>query len=232
MRTTLNSSINLTLPHTLRRPPRRPLLTHWIIGYEIKLLGPYPALVDKPLHPVDGMVCGLLSPTKLDRLAAYETDKSDLQPCLINVLNNDGSTEETIEGVSFMWNGRQDELREDFSIAHKWAQAPGPQPINGGPSKPIQSPFLCPNIVLARIKSIFFACTNLYIQIHHTVIHEEIYTGDYVCHWHITLSLVITYNSLSYTDSPTPKLAAKRSANFPQIHFRFTFRFTSDSIQI
>ncbi|KAJ9488845.1 hypothetical protein VN97_g4432 [Penicillium thymicola] len=52
---------------------------------------------------------------------------------------------------------------------------------------------------------------------------------------HITLSLVITYNSLSYKDSPTPKLAAKRSANF----FRFTsdslqihFRFTSDSIQI
>ncbi|KOS38169.1 hypothetical protein ACN38_g11013 [Penicillium nordicum] len=38
---------------------------------------------------------------------------------------------------------------------------------------------------------------------------------------------------------PPPKLAAKRSANFLQIHFRFTsdslqifFRFTSDSLQI
>ncbi|KAJ9486162.1 hypothetical protein VN97_g7168 [Penicillium thymicola] len=49
-----------------------------------------------------------------------------------------------------------------------------------------------------------------------------------VCHWHITLSLVITYNSLLYKDSPTPKLAAKRSANFLQIQFRFT----SDSLQI
>ncbi|KAJ9484736.1 hypothetical protein VN97_g8641 [Penicillium thymicola] len=36
------------------------------------------------------------------------------------------------------------------------------------------------------------------------------------------------YNSLLYKDSLTPKLAAKRSANFLQIHFRFT----SDSIQI
>ncbi|KOS46066.1 hypothetical protein ACN38_g2971 [Penicillium nordicum] len=37
-----------------------------------------------------------------------------------------------------------------------------------------------------------------------------------------------TYNSLSYKDSPTPKLAAKRSANLVQIQFRFN----SDSIQI
>ncbi|KAJ9492112.1 hypothetical protein VN97_g1167 [Penicillium thymicola] len=35
-----------------------------------------------------------------------------------------------------------------------------------------------------------------------------------------------TYNSLLYKDSPTPKLAAKRSANFLQIQFRFT----SDSL--
>ncbi|KAJ9482239.1 hypothetical protein VN97_g11205 [Penicillium thymicola] len=38
----------------------------------------------------------------------------------------------------------------------------------------------------------------------------------------------LRYNSLPYKDSPTPKLAAKRSANFLQIHFRFT----SDSLQI
>ncbi|KOS37673.1 hypothetical protein ACN38_g11521 [Penicillium nordicum] len=44
----------------------------------------------------------------------------------------------------------------------------------------------------------------------------------------ITLSLVITYNSLSYKDSPTPKLAAKKSTNFLRIHFRFT----TDSLQI
>ncbi|KAJ9482340.1 hypothetical protein VN97_g11101, partial [Penicillium thymicola] len=60
-----------------------------------------------------------------------------------------------------------------------------------------------------------------------------------ICHRHITLSLVITYNSLSYKDSSTPKLAAKRSANFLRIQFRsnldsiqIQFRFNSDSIQI
>ncbi|KOS37012.1 hypothetical protein ACN38_g12215 [Penicillium nordicum] len=76
----------------------------------------------------------------------------------------------------------------DFSIAHRWAQASGPQhnpqwamgsvlksqlnpqPINGRPSKPIKSPFLCPNIALARIKSIFYANTNLYIPLYHIVI--------------------------------------------------------------
>ncbi|KAJ9483834.1 hypothetical protein VN97_g9563 [Penicillium thymicola] len=46
--------------------------------------------------------------------------------------------------------------------------------------------------------------------------------GKDLCHRHITLSLVITHNSLPYKDSPTLKLAAKRSANFPQIQFRFT----------
>ncbi|KOS39012.1 hypothetical protein ACN38_g10161, partial [Penicillium nordicum] len=42
---------------------------------------------------------------------------------------------------------------------------------------------------------------------------------------------------IPYKDSPTPKLAAKRSANF-QIQFRFSsdsvqiqFRFSSDSVQ-
>ncbi|KOS44077.1 hypothetical protein ACN38_g5021 [Penicillium nordicum] len=60
----------------------------------------------------------------------------------------------------------------NLSIAHKWAQAPGPQPnpqwamgpvfkaqpnpqpINRRPLKPTKSPFLCTNIVLARIKQL------------------------------------------------------------------------------
>ncbi|KAB8215790.1 hypothetical protein BDV33DRAFT_8408 [Aspergillus novoparasiticus] len=90
---TLCKVLGSSKPPPMMRPAR-------IICYEIKLWGPYPALLDKPLHPVDGMVCGLLSPTQLDRLAAYETDKYRLKSCLINVLNNDGGTEETIEGVS------------------------------------------------------------------------------------------------------------------------------------
>ncbi|KAJ5230719.1 hypothetical protein N7489_011427 [Penicillium chrysogenum] len=110
----LSRVLGSSKPLPIMRPAR-------IIGYEIKLWGPYPALVDnKPLHPVDGIVCGLLSPTQLDRLAAYETDKYHLRACLINVLNNDGNTEKTIEGASFMWNGRQDELREGTFDLKQW----------------------------------------------------------------------------------------------------------------
>ncbi|KAJ9485748.1 hypothetical protein VN97_g7603 [Penicillium thymicola] len=57
-------------------------------------------------------------------------------------------------------------------------------------------------------------------------------TGDEVCHRHITLSLVITYNSLPYKDSPTPKLAAKRSTKYSSDSIQIQFRFNSDSIQI
>ncbi|CAG8037669.1 unnamed protein product [Penicillium nalgiovense] len=109
----LSKVLGSSKPLPIMRPAR-------IIGYEIKLWGQYPALLDKPLHPVDGIVCGLLSPTQLDRLAAYETDKYCLRACLINVLNNDSSTEKTIEGVSFMWNGRQDELREGTFDLKQW----------------------------------------------------------------------------------------------------------------
>ncbi|KAJ5840531.1 uncharacterized protein N7525_005719 [Penicillium rubens] len=52
----LSKVLRSSKPLPIMRPAR-------ITGYEIKLWGPYPALVDdKPLHPVDGMVCGLLSP--------------------------------------------------------------------------------------------------------------------------------------------------------------------------
>ena len=110
---TLSKVLGSSKPLPMMRPAR-------IIGYEIKLWGPYPALLDKPLNPVDGIVCGLLSPTQLDRLAAYETDKYHLQACLIDVLNHDGSTQKTIEGVSFMWNGRQNELREGTFDLKQW----------------------------------------------------------------------------------------------------------------
>ncbi|KAJ5787245.1 hypothetical protein N7457_002235 [Penicillium paradoxum] len=101
---TLSQVLKLSTPPPVMRRAR-------VIGFEIRLWGPYPALVDgKPLHQVDGMACELLSPTQLDRLAAYETDKYSLMTCLIDLLNDDGSTARTIEGVAFMWNGQQDEL--------------------------------------------------------------------------------------------------------------------------
>ncbi|KAJ5091281.1 hypothetical protein NUU61_006151 [Penicillium alfredii] len=90
-------------------------------GYRIKLWGPYPAFIEgQTFHFVDGMVCEPLSPTQLDRLAAYETDKYRRLSCLIEVLNDDDSIKETIEGITFAWNGRQDELQEGTFDLTQW----------------------------------------------------------------------------------------------------------------
>lgn len=111
-----------TLSQVLKSSERPPVMRRArVIGYEIKLWGPYPALLDgEPLHLVDGMVYEILSQTELDRLAAYETDKYQLRPCLIDLLNDDDSVEKTIEGVAFMWDGQQDELREGTFDLKQW----------------------------------------------------------------------------------------------------------------
>ncbi|KAJ5404865.1 hypothetical protein N7465_006149 [Penicillium sp. CMV-2018d] len=111
-----------TLSQVLKSSKRPPVLRHArVIGFEIKLWGPYPALLSgKPLRSVDGMAYEILSQTQLDRLAAYETDKYQLRPCLIELLNDDDSIEETVEGVTFMWNGQRDELREGTFDLKRW----------------------------------------------------------------------------------------------------------------
>ncbi|PKY05123.1 hypothetical protein P168DRAFT_235402, partial [Aspergillus campestris IBT 28561] len=92
-----------------------------VVGYETKLWGPYPALVDgEPLCSVDGMACEIFSRTQLDRLAEYETDKYRLRACLIQLLDDDDETVKTVEGVTSMWDGRHEELREGTFDLREW----------------------------------------------------------------------------------------------------------------
>ncbi|VUC33305.1 unnamed protein product [Clonostachys rosea] len=75
-------------PATLRRvagleesPRLRP--AH-VVGYETKLWGPYPALLDGPPgHIVRGMACEIEGGEAKDRLAAYETANYGVKLCLI-----------------------------------------------------------------------------------------------------------------------------------------------------
>ena len=100
-------------PHVMRRAR--------VIGFEIKLWGPYPALLNgESLRSVDGTAYEILSQTELDRLEAYETDKYQLIPCFSDLLNDDDSVEKTIEGVAFMRDGKQDELREGTFDLKQW----------------------------------------------------------------------------------------------------------------
>jgi gamma-glutamylcyclotransferase (GGCT)/AIG2-like uncharacterized protein YtfP len=111
-----------TLSQVLRTSDRLPIISRArVIGYEIKLWGPYPALIDsKPLRPVDGMVFEIMSKTQLDRLVSYETDNYQLQPCLIDILNQDDSVKCTVDGVTFMWNGQEEELQEGKFDLKQW----------------------------------------------------------------------------------------------------------------
>ncbi|KAJ5112248.1 hypothetical protein N7532_000293 [Penicillium argentinense] len=91
-----------------------------VMGYQVKLWGLYPALLDgESLNPVDGMAYELRSQTQLDRLATYETEQYRLQACLIDLLSDDG-VGKTIEGVTFVWNGEQDELKEGTFNLKQW----------------------------------------------------------------------------------------------------------------
>ncbi|KAJ6093035.1 hypothetical protein N7486_008324 [Penicillium sp. IBT 16267x] len=111
-----------TLSQVLRTSDSLPIMSRArVIGYDVKLWGPYPALIDgKPLRPVDGMVFEILSKTQLDRLMSYETDNYQLQSCLIDILNHDNSVISTVDGVTFIWNGQQDELQEGKFDLKQW----------------------------------------------------------------------------------------------------------------
>ncbi|KAJ5263716.1 hypothetical protein N7478_011321 [Penicillium angulare] len=111
-----------TLSQVLRTPGSLPIMSRArVIGYDVKLWGPYPVLIDgKPLQTVDGMVFEILSKTQLDRLVSYETDNYQLQPCLIDILNRHNSVISTVNGVTFMWNGQQDELQGGKFDLKQW----------------------------------------------------------------------------------------------------------------
>lgn len=91
-----------------------------VIGYEVKLWGPYPALLPSSLQRVNGMAYRALPRKHFDRLQAYETEKYSLSPCSIDLLSDDENVAETIEGFTFLWNGDQDELREGTFDLKEW----------------------------------------------------------------------------------------------------------------
>lgn len=111
-----------TLSRVLNTPNGDPIMRRARVqGYQIKLWGPYPALIDgKPKQPVNGVMCEILSQAHIDRIADYETDKYKLQYCFIDILNDDDSVEKTVNGILFMWDGEEDELRPGTFDLREW----------------------------------------------------------------------------------------------------------------
>ncbi|KAI9039893.1 gamma-glutamylcyclotransferase family protein [Aspergillus affinis] len=115
---TLSQVLKLPRPHI---PPvmRRAR----VVGYEIKLWGPYPALIEKntsSLQSVNGIAYEILPQTQVDRLAANETGKYCLRSCMIDLLNDDDNVQETIHGLTFLWDGEHGEQRDGTFDLKQW----------------------------------------------------------------------------------------------------------------
>ncbi|KAK7736480.1 hypothetical protein SLS63_003458 [Diaporthe eres] len=100
------------------RPRLRPAS---IVGYHVKMWGPYPALTltDEAAGPVvRGMAYEIKGSKKKDRLAAYETGNYREHKCLVSV---DGS-EEKVFGNTFVWAGDDALLKEGSFDLRDWQQ--------------------------------------------------------------------------------------------------------------
>ena len=82
-----------------------------IVGYSIKLWGPYPALVGGPVGSVvTGVVYEVQTEEHEKRLSYYETDAYRCVPCSINP----GEGGEQISGKTFVW--ADDPNDEDLTV--------------------------------------------------------------------------------------------------------------------
>ena len=81
-----------------------------VIGYSIKLWGPYPALVDGPPgNVVNGVVYEVQKEEHEKRLSYYETDAYRCVSCSIN-----GEGGEQVSGKTYVW--ADDPNDEDLSV--------------------------------------------------------------------------------------------------------------------
>lgn len=89
-----------------------------MMGYEMRLWEPYPALIDGPTgHAVEGVACEILTQTHVDRLIAYETEKYFIYLCVIALLDVGVGRKEIVDGNVFKWEEKLEELQEgEFSL--------------------------------------------------------------------------------------------------------------------
>lgn len=105
-----------TLQRVLGLEERPQLKPASIVGYDIKMWGPYPALQDGPPgNVVPGMMWEVEGTKRKDRLAEYETSNYKEHGCIIEMA--DGSN---VWGTTFMWNGNASELKEGTFDLKDW----------------------------------------------------------------------------------------------------------------
>lgn len=105
------------LQHVLDLPQLPEVKPAEIVGFHMKVWGPYPAVVvGEPGEIVRGMAYEVQTPEHKDKLAKYETECYRTRRVYIDV---DGEEEEVL-GATFEWNGTEDELDEGTFDAESW----------------------------------------------------------------------------------------------------------------
>ncbi|KAJ5793653.1 hypothetical protein N7457_000252 [Penicillium paradoxum] len=101
-----------TLASIMQVPKAPPMHPARVVGYSVKMNGPYPALVwGPPEHAVDGVACQILAREHFERICGYE-EGYEANPCYIEVLGKEGASVDAIKGETFIWKGDYGELRD------------------------------------------------------------------------------------------------------------------------
>lgn len=106
--------------HLDHEPELRPA---YILGYECKLWGPYPALLDAPEVIVEGTVYNVQSVEDGETLAAYETGYYRTEPCLIQYVDGEEPGQDL--GSVFKFVGDERELSEGGFDLKVWLKRMG-----------------------------------------------------------------------------------------------------------
>ncbi|KAK7756260.1 hypothetical protein SLS62_001856 [Diatrype stigma] len=105
-----------TLQRVLGLGERPQLEPASIVGYHVKMWGPYPALQNGPQgNVVRGMMWEVEGAKRKDRLAEYETNNYKEKGCIIK--KEDGSS---VWGTTFIWDGDTSELKEGTFDLKDW----------------------------------------------------------------------------------------------------------------
>lgn len=96
-----------------------------IIGYHIRMWGPYPVLLDGPPgNVVKGVAYEVEGGENKDKLAAYETANYTEQLCLIQFGENKNvGFGEGTSGTTFIWAGDEGELKDGSFDLKDWQMA-------------------------------------------------------------------------------------------------------------
>lgn len=96
-----------------------------IIGYHIRMWGPYPVLLDGPPgNVVKGVAYEVEGGENKDKLAAYETANYTEQLCLIQFGENKSvGFGEGTSGTTFIWAGDEGELKDGSFDLKDWQMA-------------------------------------------------------------------------------------------------------------